>query len=84
VLPYAVCKHMSADMFLISVAVWSTLQLLLAIIYSMSVVSEPLIRRLRNLVDTDVVIRIDSMFVASKALMRRLRNLVDTDVVPRT
>jgi hypothetical protein len=55
VLPDAVCKLMSADMFLFSVALWSTLQLLWGAMTIISVVViawKALTRGLKKLIDT--------------------------------
>ncbi|KAF8460709.1 hypothetical protein DFH94DRAFT_790394 [Russula ochroleuca] len=60
VLPYAVCELMSADMFLISVAVWSTLQHAWSAMTLMDVVGKAgrvLMRRLWDQVYTGVVPR---------------------------
>ena len=57
-LPDAVCKFMSADMFLFSIALWSTLQLLWGAVIIINVVViawKTLMRSLKNLIDTNTV-----------------------------
>ena len=58
VLPDAVCKVMSTDMFLISVTLWSTLQLLwgaMTIINVAVIAWKALTCNLKKLIDTDTV-----------------------------
>ena len=55
-LPYTACKLMSADMFLISVAIWSTLQLfwgMVTIINIAEIAGKALMRRIKKPVDID-------------------------------
>ena len=58
VLPDAVCKVMSADMFIVSIALWSTVQLLwgaMTIINVVVIAWKALMRSLKKLINTDTV-----------------------------